>query len=194
MEILKGIKEQYAKHHRVTYTYEALETAANLSSRYITERFLPDKAIDLIDECASKLRIEIDSMPTEIDEIQRRITQLEIEREALKKESDPVSRERLQKLEAELGAMKEEITSMKLHWQGEKDVIQTIRSVKEACEQLNIEEQQAEREGDLSRVAEIRYGQAVELQNRLEDANEKLSQLQKDRKMLKEEVDDEDIA
>ena len=194
ISILRGIKEKYEVHHGVRIKDSAIVAAATLSNRYISDRFLPDKAIDLMDECASKLRIEIDSMPTEIDEIQRRITQSEIEREALKKESDPVSRERLLKLEAELGAMKEEITSMKLHWQGEKDVIQTIRSVKEACEQLNIEEQQAEREGDLSRVAEIRYGKAVELQNRLEEANEKLSQLQKDRKMLKEEVDDEDIA
>ncbi|HJO63616.1 MAG TPA: AAA family ATPase, partial [Desulfobacterales bacterium] len=194
ISILRGLKEKYEVHHGVRIKDSAIVAAATLSNRYISDRFLPDKAIDLIDECASKLRIEIDSMPTEIDEIQRRITQSEIEREALKKESDPASQERLQKLEAELGAMKEEITSMKVHWQSEKDVIQTIRSIKEAYEQLNIEEQQAEREGDLSRVAEIRYGKVVELQNRLEEANENLSQLQKDRKMLKEEVDDEDIA
>jgi ATP-dependent Clp protease ATP-binding subunit ClpB len=194
ISILRGLKEKYEVHHGVRIKDSARVAAATLSNRYISDRFLPDKAIDLIDECASKLRIEIDSMPTEIDEIQRRITQSEIEREALKKESDPASQERLQKLEAELGAMKEEITSMKVHWQSEKDVIQTIRSIKEAYEQLNIEEQQAEREGDLSRVAEIRYGKVVELQNRLEEANENLSQLQKDRKMLKEEVDDEDIA
>lgn len=194
ISILRGLKEKYEVHHGVRIKDSAIVAAATLSNRYISDRFLPDKAIDLIDECASKLRIEIDSMPTEIDEIQRRITQSEIEREALKKESDSASQERLQKLEAELGAMKEEITSMKVHWQSEKDVIQTIRSIKEAYEQLNIEEQQAEREGDLSRVAEIRYGKVVELQNRLEEANENLSQLQKDRKMLKEEVDDEDIA
>ena len=194
ISILRGLKEKYEVHHGVRIKDSAIVAAATLSNRYISDRFLPDKAIDLIDECASKLRIEIDSMPTEIDEIQRRITQSEIEREALKKESDPASQERLQKLEAELGAMKEEITLMKVHWQSEKDVIQTIRSIKEAYEQLNIEEQQAEREGDLSRVAEIRYGKVVELQNRLEEANENLSQLQKDRKMLKEEVDDEDIA
>ncbi len=194
ISILRGIKEKYEVHHGVRIKDSAIVAAATLSNRYISDRFLPDKAIDLIDECASKLRIEIDSMPTEIDEIQRKITQSEIEREALKKESDPASQARLQKLEAELGAMKEEMTSMKVHWQSEKDAIQTIRSVKESYEQIKIEEQQAEREGDLSRVAEIRYGKAVELQNRLEDANKKLSQLQKDRKMLKEEVDDEDIA
>ncbi len=192
--ILRGLKEKYEVHHGVRIKDSAIVSAANLSNRYIADRFLPDKAIDLIDECASKLRIEIDSMPTEIDEIQRRITQLEIEREALKKETDDVSRKRLEKLEAELGELKEESLQMKAHWRNEKDLIQNIRSIKEAQEHLGIEEQQAQREGNLAKVAEIRYGKATELQRQLNEANEKLTALQKDGKMLKEEVDDEDIA
>jgi ATP-dependent Clp protease ATP-binding subunit ClpB len=168
--------------------------AATLSDRYISDRFLPDKAIDLIDECASKLRIEIDSMPSEIDEIQRKVTQAEIERQALKKESDPASKERTQKLEAVLANMNDELMMMKAHWQNEKIMIQTIRSIKEQQEQLNTEAQLAEREGDLAKVAEIRYGKATELQNRLEEANQKLTGLQAHSKMLKEEVDDEDVA
>jgi ATP-dependent Clp protease ATP-binding subunit ClpB len=165
-----------------------------LSERYITDRFLPDKAIDLIDECASKLRIEIDSMPAEIDEIQRRITQAEIERQALKKEADPASLETRQKLEAQLEELNEELREMKAHWQNEKRLIQAIREIKEKREQLGVAEQQAERDGDLARVAEIRYGQASELENQLKTANSELAEIQRDRKMLKEEVDDEDIA
>jgi ATP-dependent Clp protease ATP-binding subunit ClpB len=194
ISILRGIKEKYEVHHGVRIKDSAIVAAAALSNRYISDRFLPDKAIDLIDECASKLRIEIDSMPVEIDEIQRRITQAEIEREALKKETDSASKERLAKLEAELGEMKAEILGMKAHWQNEKDLIQTIRKIKEEQEQLGIEAQQAEREGDLARVAEIRYGRSAELENRLNEANQELAGLQKNRKMLKEEVDDEDIA
>ncbi len=194
ISILRGIKEKYEVHHGVRIKDSAIVAAAALSNRYISDRFLPDKAIDLIDECASKLRIEIDSMPAEIDEIQRRITQAEIEREALKKETDPASRERLAKLEAELGEMNAEILGMKAHWQNEKDLIQTIRKIKEEQEQLGIEAQQAEREGDLARVAEIRYGRSAELETRLNEANQELAGLQKNRKMLKEEVDDEDIA
>jgi len=147
-----------------------------------------------MDECASKLRIEIDSMPVEIDEIQRKITQAEIEREALKKESDSASKKRLAGLEAKINNLKDEILEMKAHWQNEKDLIQTIRKIKENQEQLGIEEQQAEREGNLAKVAEIRYGKAVELRNNLNQANEKLASLQKNKKMLKEEVDAEDIA
>ncbi len=192
--ILRGLKEKYEVHHGVRIKDSAIVSAATLSNRYIADRFLPDKAIDLIDECASKLRIEIDSMPTEIDEIQRRMTQLQIEREALKKETDDVSRKRLEKLEAELGELKEESLQMKAHWRNEKDLIQNIRSIKEAQEHLGTEEQQAEREGNLAKVAEIRYGKATELQRQLNEANEKLTALQKDGKMLKEEVDDEDIA
>jgi ATP-dependent Clp protease ATP-binding subunit ClpB len=194
ISILRGLKEKYEVHHGVRIKDSAIVAAATLSHRYISDRFLPDKAIDLIDECASKLRIEIDSMPVEIDEIQRKITQAEIEREALKKESDPASIERLSKLESEIGNMKDDILELKVHWQNEKDLIQTIRTIKEQQEQLGIEEQQAEREGDLAKVAEIRYGKSSDLKSRLNDANEKLAQLQKKSKMLKEEVDAEDIA
>lgn len=194
ISILRGLKEKYEVHHGVRIQDSAIVAAATLSARYISDRFLPDKAIDLMDECASKLRIEIDSMPAEIDEIQRKITQLEIEREALKKETDAASRERLTRLEAELAGMKDDIHGMKAHWQNEKELIQTIRKIKEEQEQLGIEEQQAEREGNLAKVAEIRYGKASELKKNLEDANLKLADLQKNKKMLKEEVDAEDIA
>ncbi len=194
ISILRGLKEKYEVHHGVRIKDSAIVAAATLSHRYIADRFLPDKAIDLIDECASKLRIEIDSLPVEIDEIQRKITQAEIEREALKKESDPASRERLQKLENELEAMHSQIGAMKVHWQEEKDLIQNIRTIKEAQEQLSIEEQQAEREGDLARVAELRYGKANELKQRFEAAQKQLAELQNEKKMLKEEVDSEDIA
>jgi ATP-dependent Clp protease ATP-binding subunit ClpB len=172
----------------------AIVAAATLSHRYISDRFLPDKAIDLIDECASKLRIEIDSMPAEIDEIQRRITQAEIERQALKKETDPAAEERLAKLEAELADMNAALARMKAHWQKEKDLIQEIRAIKGEQEQLSSEAQLAEREGNLARVAEIRYGRLIELQKHLQAANQRLSDLQKDSQMLKEEVDDEDVA
>ncbi len=194
ISILRGLKEKYEVHHGVRIKDSAIVAAATLSHRYISDRFLPDKAIDLIDECASKLRIEIDSMPVEIDEIQRKITQAEIEREALKKESDAASKDRLSRLEMDIGNMTDEILEMKSHWQKEKDLIQTIRTIKEQQEQLSIEEQQAQREGDLAKVAEIRYGKSSELKTRLKDANEKLAGLQKHQKMLKEEVDAEDIA
>jgi ATP-dependent Clp protease ATP-binding subunit ClpB len=194
ISILRGLKEKYEVHHGVRIKDSAIVSAASLSDRYISDRFLPDKAIDLIDECASKLRIEIDSMPTEIDEVQRKITQAEIEREALKKETDPASKDRLSKLERDIESMSEEIRAMKLHWQGEKDMIQTIRSIKEQTEHLRMEEQQAEREGNLAKVAEIRYGKSMALQKRLDEANRNLLELQKDKKMLKEEVDADDIA
>jgi ATP-dependent Clp protease ATP-binding subunit ClpB len=194
ISILRGLKEKYEVHHGVRIKDSAIVAAATLSDRYIADRFLPDKAIDLIDECASKLRIEIDSMPAEIDEVQRRITQAEIERQALKKESDPASRERNKKLEADLADMHDELKQMKGHWQNEKDTIQTIRKIKEEQEHLNQAAQLAEREGDLAKVAEIRYGKATELQKRLEDTNRKFSELQANSKMLKEEVDDEDVA
>jgi ATP-dependent Clp protease ATP-binding subunit ClpB len=194
ISILRGLKEKYEVHHGVRIQDSAIVAAATLSHRYITDRFLPDKAIDLIDECASKLRIEIDSMPTEIDEVQRKITQLEIERQALKKETDASSKERLEKISVELAAMNEQLREMKAHWQNEKAAIQAIREIKERQEQLGIEAQQAEREGNLTRVAEIRYGQLAELDKSLAETNQKLEALQVDRKMLKEEVDDEDIA
>lgn len=194
ISVLRGLKEKYEVHHGVRIKDSAIVAAATLSHRYISDRFLPDKAIDLMDECASKLRIEIDSMPVEIDEIQRKITQAEIEREALKKESDSASKKRLARLDAKISNLKDEILEMKAHWQNEKDLIQTIRKIKEHQEQLGIEEQQAEREGNLAKVAEIRYGKAAELRNNLNQANEKLASLQKNKKMLKEEVDAEDIA
>jgi ATP-dependent Clp protease ATP-binding subunit ClpB len=194
ISILRGLKEKYEVHHGVRIKDSAIVAAATLSHRYIADRFLPDKAIDLIDECASKLRIEIDSMPAEIDEIQRRITQAEIERQALKKETDPAARERLGKLEAELADMNATLAGMKAHWQKEKELIQEIRTIKGEQEQLSSEAQLAEREGDLARVAEIRYGRLIELQKRLQAANQRLSDLQQDSQMLKEEVDDEDVA
>ncbi len=194
ISILRGLKEKYEVHHGVRIKDSAIVAAATLSNRYISDRFLPDKAIDLIDECASKLRIEIDSMPVEIDEIQRKIMQIEIEREALKKESDAAAKDRLSKLEAELSGLKEDMTRMKAHWQNEKSLIAEIRKIKEESEHIGVEEAQAEREGNFAKVAELRYGKTNELKKRLEDANRKLSELQKDQKMLKEEVDDEDIA
>ncbi|MGD8943125.1 MAG: ATP-dependent chaperone ClpB, partial [Desulfobacterales bacterium] len=194
ISILRGLKEKYEVHHGVRIQDSAIVAAATLSHRYIADRFLPDKAIDLIDECASKLRIEIDSMPAEIDEVQRKITQAEIERQALKKEKDSASKDRLQKLESELADMNDELTGMKGHWQNEKDLIQTIRKIKEEQEQISTEAQLAEREGNLARVAEIRYGKALELEKQLQEANQKLSELQQSSKMLKEEVDDEDVA
>ena len=194
ISILRGLKEKYEVHHGVRIKDSAIVAAATLSNRYITDRFLPDKAIDLIDECASKLRIEIDSMPTEIDDIQRRITQAEIEREALKKESDPASRERLVKLESELSNLKDELHEMKGHWLNEKELIQNIRSIKGEQEHLGVEAQRAERQGDLAKVAEIRYGRLNDLQLRLEEANRHLAEQQETHKMLKEEVDAEDVA
>ncbi len=194
VSILRGLKEKYEVHHGVRIKDSAIVAAASLSHRYIADRFLPDKAIDLIDECASKLRIEIDSMPLEIDEIQRKILQAEIEREALKKESDPASQERLAKLEDSLESMRTQIAGMKTHWEAEKRLIQNIRRIKEEQEQLGVEEQRAEREGNLARVAELRYGRSSELKTRLEQAKKDLESLQTDKKMLKEEVDDEDIA
>ena len=194
ISILRGLKEKYEVHHGVRIKDAAIVAAATLSNRYITDRFLPDKAIDLIDECASKLRIEIDSMPTEIDEIQRRTTQIEIEREALKKEGDPSSQIRLAKLDAELKRLKGELSEMKRHWQSEKDLIQSLRINKEEQERLGIEAQQAERKGDFARVAEIRYGRMIELDKRLQEANQKLAEQQKTHRMLKEEVDAEDVA
>lgn len=194
ISILRGLKEKYEVHHGVRIKDAAIVAAATLSNRYISDRFLPDKAIDLVDECASKIRIEIDSMPEEIDEIQRRTIQAEIEREALKKETDKASKERLKKIEEDLAELKEEMTRVKANWENEKEAIQTIRKIKEDIEQLGVEEHQAERDGDLARVAEIRYGKAAELNKQLEEANAKLVKLQESSKMLREEVDEEDIA
>ncbi|MCM8798519.1 MAG: ATP-dependent chaperone ClpB [Candidatus Omnitrophica bacterium] len=192
--ILRGLKERYELHHGVRIKDSALVSAAVLSDRYITERFLPDKAIDLIDEAASKLRIEIDSLPTEIDEKERKIIQLEIERQALKKEKEPEAKEKLEKIEEELKALRKETEEMKKHWEKEKGLILEIRRVKEEIEEARLEEQKYERQGNLDKVAEIRYGRLIELDKRLKALNEELLKLQKERKMLKEEVDEEDIA
>ena len=192
--ILRGLKEKYEVHHGVRIKDAALVAAATLSHRYISERFLPDKAIDLIDEAASRLRIEIDSMPTEIDEIDRRIRQLEIEKQALAKEQDRASQNRLKKMEEELRTLKLSMDTLKDHWHKEKELIQSIREIKERIEETRLMEQGAERDTDLARVAELRYGVLPELDKRLQQNNEKLEKLQTERKMLKEEVDEEDIA
>jgi ATP-dependent Clp protease ATP-binding subunit ClpB len=192
--ILRGLKEKYEVHHGVRITDGAIIGAATLSHRYISDRFLPDKAIDLIDEAASRLRIEIDSMPIEIDEVERRILQLEIEKQALKREEDKASKERLVSLEREIHNLKETANGLKGHWKNEKDSIQRIRSLKERIEATRVEEQQAQRQGDLNRAAELRYGTLTQLQRELEQANQKLTELQKNQKMLKEEVDAEDVA
>ncbi len=192
--ILRGIKEKYEVHHGIRITDSANMAAATLSNRYISDRFLPDKAIDLIDEASSKLRIEIDSMPTEIDEFDRVRIKLEIEREALRKEKDKASKTRLSKLEAELADVNETLSSMKGHWSIERDIIQQIRQIKEKIDETRMEEQRAERLGDLSKVAEIRYGLITELEKGLAQANDQLCDIQQDRKMLKEEVDETDIA
>ncbi len=192
--ILRGLKEKYEVHHGVRIADSAIIAAATLSNRYITDRFLPDKAIDLIDEAASRLRIEIDSMPTEIDEIERRIIQLEIEKQALSKETDKTSRERLEKIEEELAGLREESARLKLHWQQEKEVIGKIRETKKKIEQVKVEAANAERVGDLGRAAELKYGRLIELQKAFEEDGKKLAELQTRTRMLKEEVDGEDIA
>ncbi len=192
--ILRGLKERYELHHGVRIKDAAIVAAAMLSNRYISDRFLPDKAIDLVDEAAAGLRMEIDSMPTEIDELERRIMQLEIERQALRKESDAHSKDRLGQIEKELGALKEKSSALKARWQGEKEAIQGIRKLKEEIEQLKAEEQRLERAGELAKVAEIRYGKLSAAEKRLQAAHDKLAALQKDHPMLKEEVGEEEIA
>ncbi|MBI2358544.1 MAG: ATP-dependent chaperone ClpB, partial [Deltaproteobacteria bacterium] len=191
---LRGLKERYEVHHGVRITDGAIVAAATLSHRYISDRFLPDKAIDLIDEAASRLRIEIDSMPTEIDEVERRIRQHEIERQALKREDDPASKERRSRLDREIESLRAASEKLKAHWSQEKAVIQRLRAVKEKIETTKVEEQQAQRQGDLNRAAELRYGVLTQLQKELEAENRKLTELQKHQKMLKEEVDGEDVA
>ena len=189
--ILRGLKERYEVHHGVRIQDNALVSAAVLSNRYLTNRFLPDKAIDLVDEAASKLRIEIDSMPTEIDVVERRKRQLEIERVALEKETDPASRERLASLNSELDELGTQIATMTAHWDAERQAIGAIRSLKEELETLRA---QMERETDLEKAAEIRYGRIPEIDRRIAAATEQLNALQRDTRMLKEEVDSEDIA
>jgi ATP-dependent Clp protease ATP-binding subunit ClpB len=192
--ILRGLKERYEVHHGVRIQDSALVAAAVLSDRYVTGRFLPDKAIDLVDEAASRLRIEIDSMPTEVDVLERRAQQLEIERAALKKETDQASLERLAKLEEELATLRETLTGMKAHWEAEKEAIQAIRDTKARIEETRGEAERATRDGLLDRAAELRYGVLPGLERDLAAANQRLTELQGDRKMLKEEVDEEDVA
>ena len=192
--ILRGLKERYEVHHGVRIKDSAIIAAATLSNRYIADRFLPDKAVDLIDESASRLRIELDSMPAEIDVIARKIIQLEIEKQSLKKETDKTSLERRNKIEKELAELRESMDQMKLHWTAEKEAIKKIQAVKSGMESYKTEELNAQREGNLARVAEIRYGKLVELNKELEQKQQKLADTQKDKKMLKEEVDAEDVA
>lgn len=194
ISILRGLKERYEIHHGVRITDGAIVAAAQLSNRYITDRFLPDKAIDLIDEAASKLRIEIDSMPEELDMIERKIRQLEVEKEALKRENDKESKSRLDEIKEELSNLEEERNSLKGHWQLERDKIQTIRKMKSDIENAKVEAERYEREGNLAKVAEIRYGVINDLQKKLEQETQALAEFQKDKKMLKEEVEAEDIA
>ena len=192
--ILRGLKERYEVHHGVRITDSALVAAATLSTRYISDRFLPDKAVDLVDEAASRLRIEIDSMPMEIDEVERRIMQLEIERQAMQREKDEASRERLARIEAELAELREKSTEMKARWNLEKEQIQQIRQLKESQEQSALSAEEAERRGDLARVAEIRYGTLLQIERQLQEATARLAELQKNGKFLKEEVEEEDVA
>ena len=194
ISILRGLKEKYEVHHGVRIKDSSLVAAATLSHRYITDRFLPDKAIDLIDEATSRLRIEIDSMPAEIDNMQRKITQLEIEREALKKEKDQASKDRSAKIEKELNELKSKTDEMTLHWNKEKETISKIREIKERLESTRSEAQIAERQGDLAKAAELKYGTLTELEKSLDEENKRLEELQSDQKMLKEEVDSEDVA
>jgi len=194
ISILRGLKERYEVHHGVRITDGAIVAAAQLSERYITDRFLPDKAIDLVDEAASKLRIEIDSMPEELDALERKVKQLEIEREALKREKDDASAKRLGELKKELDNLQEERNVIKLHWELEKEKIHSIRSLKSEIEKAKSLAEQYEREGDLGKVAELRYGKISELQHKMEEETKKLAEIQKDTRMLKEEVDAEDIA
>jgi len=194
ISILRGLKERYEVHHGVRIKDSALVSAAVLSHRYITDRFLPDKAIDLVDEAAAKLRTEIDSMPAELDERLRRIMQLEIEREALKKESDAASRQRLEKLEKELANLKAEADQLKARWQAEKEAVQKIREVREQIEQTKLEIEKAEREYDLNRAAELRYGKLTQLEKQLREGEGNLDAQHAGGKLLKEEVDEEDIA
>jgi ATP-dependent Clp protease ATP-binding subunit ClpB len=194
ISILRGLRERYEIHHGVKFKDAALVAAAVLSNRYITDRFLPDKAIDLIDEAASRLRMEIDSMPAEIDEVHRRIMQLEIEREALRKETDPASRERLEKLERELANLKEEKHRLTAHWEQEKSAIQGSRTLKEELEQARNEMQRAQQTGDYAKASELQYGRIPELERKIKDQESRLAEQQKGLRMLKEEVDEEDIA
>ncbi|MBC7223843.1 MAG: ATP-dependent chaperone ClpB [Anaerolineae bacterium] len=194
ISILRGLKARYEVHHGVRITDSAVIAAATLSHRYITDRYLPDKAIDLIDEAASRLRMQIDSKPQELDEIDREIMQLEIEREALRKEKDRASQERLKKLEERLANLREQSAQLTARWQAEQQAIQRVRQIKEEIDRVQVQIEQAEREYDLQRAAELRYGRLTALQKELAEAEQALRDLQGDRPLLKEEVDAEDIA
>jgi len=192
--ILRGLKERYEVHHGVRIKDTAIIAAATLSARYISDRFLPDKAVDLIDEAASRLRIELDSMPSEIDAMQRKVTQLEIERQSLKDEADKTTQDRRNKIDKELKNLRDSMEKMKAHWAREKEIIKNIQAVKSKIEEMKTEEQNAEREGNLARAAEIRYGKLVLLNKELEKEQTNLTEVQKKNRMLKEEVDEEDVA
>jgi ATP-dependent Clp protease ATP-binding subunit ClpB len=191
VSILRGLKERYENHHKVRIKDDAIIAAVELSNRYITDRFLPDKAIDLMDEAAAKLRMEVDSVPEELDEISRKIKQLEIEREAIKRERDEV---KLQQLNKEIAELKEQENSFKAKWQSEKELVNQIQQNKIEIENLKFEAEKAEREGDYGKVAEIRYGKLQALNKEIEDTQRKLHEMQGDSAMIKEEVDAEDIA
>ncbi|MCX5843751.1 MAG: AAA family ATPase, partial [Deltaproteobacteria bacterium] len=192
--ILRGLKERYEVHHGVRIKDSAIIAAATLSSRYISDRFLPDKAVDLVDEAASRLRIELDSMPAEIDTVERKIMQLEIERQSLKNDTEKTTQERRHKIDKELSELRKSMETMKAHWDGEKEIIRHIQSIKSKIEDYKTEELNSQREGNLARAAEIRYGTLVELNKELDRQHAELSEIQKDNKMLKEEVDAEDVA
>ncbi|MHA1734088.1 MAG: ATP-dependent chaperone ClpB [Promethearchaeota archaeon] len=192
--ILRGLKEKYEIHHGVKINDSAIISAVQLSHRYITDRFLPDKAIDLIDEAASRLRIEIDSMPTEIDQIERKIIQLEIQKEALKKEKDKASKEKLERIEEQLRDLREESEQMKIQWRNEKEKIQKINEIKKQMEQTKLEAEKAEKRGDLGKAAELTYGVMSQLRKDLQKYSEELAEIQKNKKMLKQEVDEDDVA
>ena len=192
--ILRGLKERYELHHGVRIKDSAIVAAATLSNRYISDRFLPDKAIDLIDEAASKLRIEIDSMPVELDEIERKIMQLEIEKEALKKEKDTASKQRMEKIEKQLSDLREESGVLRTQWENEKKIIKEIQEISAKIDHARVEEQAAQRVGNLGKVAEIRYGLIRECEQKLKQKHQELQELQKSKSLLKEEVDADDIA
>ncbi len=194
ISILRGLRERYEIHHGVRIKDSALVAAAVLSNRYITDRFLPDKAIDLVDEAAAKLRTEIDSMPADLDEILRRIMQLEIEREALKKESDTASKDRLKKIEKEIADLKSDSDALKAQWQAEKEGVQKLRDLRQQLEQVKIEIEKAERQYDLNKAAELKYGKLTELERKLKVEETRLAEKQSGKRLLKEEVDEEDIA
>jgi len=194
ISILRGLKERYEVHHGVRIQDTALVAAATLSNRYITDRFLPDKAIDLVDEAASRVRVQIDSMPEELDQLERKRIQLEVEREALKKESDRASAERLERVEREIAELRDQTSAMKARWENEKNAIARVREIKEKREELQAELTRAERQANLERAAEIRYGELVQLEKQLEAEQQRLAELQKDGSMLSEEVTAEEIA